>query len=183
MGIEDERVRRLDPAPEAAALGQDHRRAGHRGVDVEPEARARGRPRAIAATGSMAVVAVVPVVATRRKAAARRRSRRIACVEGAGSHRDTSPSTGIARTFSRPKPASSAAFSTELWPGRGVDDQRPRLGLQAAAGEAVAGDRSRAQISATSVLVEAVSWMHAAPAVGETDHLRASSRRRPPRAR
>ena len=54
----------LDALPHPAALGQDHRRAGHRRIDVEPQTvrpRRRARSRAI---GSSAVDVVVPVVAT-----------------------------------------------------------------------------------------------------------------------
>ena len=64
------------------------------------------------------------------------------------------------RTLSRPKPASSAAFSTELWlcadtyTTSGVPSacRPPRLRPYCVV-------RSRAQISASSVQVEAVSWM------------------------
>ena len=67
------------------------------------------------ATGSTAVVAVLPTVtttahgtmpsATSRAMASRRRSARI----------EKASSDSIERTNSRPNPASSAAFSTELW--------------------------------------------------------------------
>ena len=53
--VEHERVGALDALPHPAALGQDHGRAGHRGIDVQPRRRARRATSAIASTGSSAV--------------------------------------------------------------------------------------------------------------------------------
>ena len=61
--VEHQRVGALDALPHPAALGQDHRRARHRRVDVQPEA-VRRAISAIAPIGSIAVDVVVPVVAT-----------------------------------------------------------------------------------------------------------------------
>ena len=69
---------------------------------------------AIAATGSMAVEAVVPVVATIAAGTTpRARSSAIAAASAAGSSA-WEASVATARRFTRPKPASNAAFSTEL---------------------------------------------------------------------
>ena len=70
---------------------------------------------AMGSSGSKAVVVVVPVVATTAQ------GRWPACDvgrdgrgQGVGAHR-VALVGGDARTFARPKPARSAAFSTELW--------------------------------------------------------------------
>ena len=67
---------------------------------------------------------------------------------------------GTVRRWARPKPASSAAFSTELWLCAETYTTRgapPPCSPPPA--RAKPDDRSRAQMSATSVQVEAVSWM------------------------
>ena len=70
---------------------------------------------AMAPTGSSAVEVVVPVVAT--TAQGRRPASRstFTAASSASGRRAWRSSASMARTFVRPKPASSAAFSTELW--------------------------------------------------------------------
>ena len=58
---------------------------------------------------------------------------------------------------------------------RGVDDERRRRGLEPAAALTVAGVRSRAQSSATSVAVEAVSWMTPLKVAGSPSICRSQS--------
>ena len=64
MRVDDERIGTLDAVPHPPAFGEDHRRAGHRGIDVQPESMLRRRSPQSARIGSSAVEAVVPVVAT-----------------------------------------------------------------------------------------------------------------------
>ena len=113
--VEDERVRPLDALPHPAALGQDHRASPPSPRRRAARARVAARPRRSPRPGRARSVAVVPDGrddgAGQRRPLARSRGDQL--VERVGAHRVVGVA-GRARTFSRPKPARSAAFSTEL---------------------------------------------------------------------
>ena len=67
------------------------------------------------AIGSMAVVAVVPVVATTAQGRMPAAWSAAIMAASASGRMANASSQGIRRTLSRPKPASSAALSTEEW--------------------------------------------------------------------
>ena len=122
----------------------------------------RARSAAIAPTGSSAVVAVVP---HGRDDGARHAARGEVVadrgVERVGAHGEVRRRAAIARTLSRPKPGEQRRLlDRAVALRRDVDHERrraPPAARRARASSSVA--RSRAQSSATSVLVEAVSWM------------------------
>ena len=159
--VDDERVGALDAVPHPAALGQDHRRAGHRRVHVQPGAGAARARRRSAPTGSSAVVVVVPVVATTahgivparasRRPSLRRARRRASRNARRGHEADVvAPETGEQRRL----------VHRAVGVRGGVDDERAfARACRPPRASAYSTLRSRAQIRATSVLVDAVSWM------------------------
>ena len=64
VGVDDERVGTLDALEGPAQLRAHHRRAGVRGVDVQPRAGCARSARRLPRTGSTEAVEVVPTVAT-----------------------------------------------------------------------------------------------------------------------
>ena len=115
---------------------------------------------AIGSSGSNAVVVVVPQVATTahgRSPAATSAATASASASGRMAWRS---SVAITRMLARPKPASSAAFSTELWL---CAETYTTSGAVSACSPARTSEksvvRSRAHSSATSVQLDAVSWM------------------------
>ena len=138
--VEHERVGRLDAVPHPAALGQDHRRAGHRGIDVQPQPVPATHVAQSRCTGSSAVVVVVPVVATTAHGHAAggavlgdgRRQR-------VGAHRVVRVARRRADVLAAEAGQQRRLVHGAVAVGGGVDDQRLRLGLQPAARERVAG--------------------------------------------
>ena len=173
------------PCHNPAALRQDHRRSGHGGIDVQPQAvRAprwrdgfdridrRGRGRAGRRDDRARPLAGRQVGGNR---AAERV--RLACAQAASSRDLAGDCRGRIRR-------GAAAFSTELWLcADRVHDERRRFGLQAAAAKLYLGrafaraEQGHQRAGRRRVL------NHAAPGVGQTRASGAASRSRLLRSR
>jgi hypothetical protein len=114
----------------------------------------------MSAMGSSAVVVVVPVVATMAQGTEpHARSARIASCERVGAHRLSLVDRDHPQVLAAEAREQGGLLDRAVTVHGGVDHQAPVAGLQAAAASEYAVLRSRAQSRATSVLVDAVSWM------------------------
>ena len=170
--IHHQRIGELHAIPQLAALGQDHRRARHRRVHVQPQLLARARRCAMSASGSKAVVAVVPQVATMaqgsRPAA---RSSTMAAASASARMSKLLIHRNHAQVLAA-EPGEQRGLLHRAVRLRGhVHHQRPLLALQAAArGGVVGGALARAdqrdeRRGGGGVLD------HARPALGQPEHL------------
>ena len=170
--IEDDRVGALDAVPQRAALGEDHGRAGEGRVDVQPQAVLRARPRRSRRRDRARSWWSCRWSPRRRRARARREILPHRRIERVGPHR-----VALVHRHDAHVRAPEAREQRRLVDGavavrRHVDDERLRLGLQATLRPASSRSFARARrCRATSVLVEAVSWMTPLQALREADHL------------